>query len=171
MKTKDAIITAHRNMLAALDAMLAKAEGDARGDALLSARLADDMHPLATQIRFLCNMPGEAMARLIGIEYESSDDDPATLAIAREWIAATLDQINGWAEQEFLADDAAVELALPNAMTFDLTASQYVLEWALPQYYFHATTAYAILRKEGLPLGKADFVGYMFQYLRQPTQD
>ena len=54
-------------------------------------------------------------------------------------------------------------------MTFDLTAGEYVRDWAVPQYYFHSTTAYAILRKEGLDIGKADFVGYMVRYMRQPA--
>ncbi len=169
MDIKDAIVPAHRNMLATLDGLLTKAEADPRGDALLETRLAEDMHPLSTQVRFLCNMPGEAMSRLIGIEFASRDDDPASLAEARAWIAQTLAQIDEWSSQDFVAEDAMVELNIPNGMVFDLTAGEYVRDWALPQYYFHATAAYAILRKEGLELGKADFVGYMFGYLRQPA--
>ncbi len=169
MDISDAIVPAHRNMLATLDGLLTKAEADPRGDALLETRLAEDMHPLSTQVRFLCNMPGEAMSRLIGIEFASRDDDPASLAEARAWIAQTLAQIDEWSSQDFVAEDAMVELNIPNGMVFDLTAGQYVRDWALPQYYFHATAAYAILRKEGLELGKADFVGYMFGYLRQPA--
>ena len=53
-------------------------------------------------------------------------------------------------------------------MTFDLHTSSYVRDWALPQFYFHLMSAYAILRAAGVPLGKADYVGFMFQYLRQP---
>ncbi len=166
---KDTIIPTHLNMLGMLDGLIAKAEADSRGDALLAARLADDMHPLSTQIRFLCNMPGEAMARLIGIEYTSNEEDPQTLAEARERIAATRAEIEEWAKQEFIADDAMIELAIPNGMTFDLTAADYVRDWAVAQFYFHATTAYAILRSEGFAIGKADFVPYMFKYLRQPV--
>ncbi|MFN2099318.1 DUF1993 family protein [Altererythrobacter sp. MF3-039] len=169
MTLKDTIVSVHRNMLGTLDGLLAKAEGDPRGDALLASRLADDMHPLATQVRFLCNMPGEAMARLIGIEFTSSDDDPATLSDARKRVTATLGHIEEWSRQDFLAEDTAVDLSLPNGMAFDLTAAEYVRDWAVPQYYFHAATTYAILRKEGLEIGKADFVGYMFGYLRQPA--
>ena len=63
--------------------------------------------------------------------------------------------------------------ALPMGMIFDLTAEQYVRDWALPQFYFYVMTAYAILRAAGIDLGKADFVAHMFAYLRpgtMPTQ-
>ena len=56
--------------------------------------------------------------------------------------------------------------ALPQGMVFDLTAEQYIRDWALPQFYFHVMTAYAILRAQGIQLGKADYVGHMFAYLR-----
>ena len=59
--------------------------------------------------------------------------------------------------------------ALPQGMVFDLTAEQYVRDWALPQFYFHVMTAYAILRAQGVELGKADYVAHMFAYLRPGT--
>ena len=154
-------------MLGVLDGLLAKAETDPRGDALLDERLAEDMHPLATQVRFLVNMPGEAMARLTGLDWTSRDDDPATLADARAWVATAKEQLEQWASRDFIGDDEPVELAIPNGMTFDMSAAEYVRDWAIPQYYFHVTSAYAILRKAGLALGKADFVPYMMRYLRQ----
>ena len=54
-------------------------------------------------------------------------------------------------------------------MTFDLTAEQYARDWALPQFYFHVMTAYAILRAQGVALGKADYITHMFAYLRPST--
>ena len=59
--------------------------------------------------------------------------------------------------------------ALPAGMVFDLTAEQYARDWALPQFYFHLMIAYAILRAEGVDLGKADYVAHMFAYLRPGT--
>ena len=168
MPIKDQILPVWSQMLGTLDGLLAKAEAHDKGEALLEARLADDMHPLAVQVRFLCNMPGEAMARIGGIEFTSREDNPATLAEAREWIAARHKTIEDWSALEFVADDAPVELVLPNGMTFDLTAQEYVRDWALAQFYFHLTTAYAILRKEGLEIGKIDYVPYMLRYMRQP---
>jgi len=153
-------------MLGTLDGLLSKAEGDCRGNALMQARLAQDMHPLATQIRFVRDMPGEGMERLAGLDFTPREDDPVTVKDARERIANTLGDIETWAERTFAADDDAIELALSNGMTFDLTAAEYVRDWALPQYYFHVATAYAILRKEGIDIGKADYVPHMFRYVR-----
>lgn len=59
--------------------------------------------------------------------------------------------------------------ALPNGMIFDLTAEQYVRDWTLPQFYFHLMIAYAILRGNGIDLGKADYVTHMFAHLRPGT--
>ncbi len=58
---------------------------------------------------------------------------------------------------------------IPNGMIFDLTAEQYARDWALPQFYFHVMAAYAILRNQGVDLGKADYVAHMFQYIRPET--
>ncbi|UOR16185.1 DUF1993 domain-containing protein [Qipengyuania aquimaris] len=169
MTHKDLIVNVHLNMLGTLDGLLAKAATHEKGEALLGAKLADDMLPLSTQVRFLCNMPGEAMARLIGLDFTSREEDPETIAEAREMVAACKAEIEGWSQQDFVGEDEQVELVIPNGMAFDLTAGEYVRDWAVPQFYFHATTAYAILRSEGLEIGKADFVGYMFKYLRQPA--
>lgn len=168
MQTQDTLLTTYDNFLGSLDAWLAKA-AEHGGDALLTRKLADDMFPLSRQIRFVCNLPGEAMAGAAGVAYSSSDIDDETLGAARERIAATRALIKGSRETPFGADDAPVELSLANGMTFDLDTLSYVRDWALPQFYFHLMTAYAILRANGVPLGKADFVGYMFRYLRQPA--
>ena len=156
-------------MLGTRKGLRAKAAADPRGDALLDAKLADDMHPLAMQVRFLCNMVGEAMQRVAGIDFTSTEENPATLAEAQESIDATLAQLAEWEKLDFAADDAAQELTIPNGMTFDLTTYEYVRDWSVPQFYFHVMTAYAILRKEGLEIGKADFVPHMFRYIRQPS--
>jgi len=168
MRTNDILLATYDNMLASLDAWLAKAQ-EHGGDPLLAHKLADDMFSLSRQIRFVCNLPGEAMAGAAGVAYSSSDVDDDTLAAARERIGATRALVTGWRETPFGADDAPVALSLANGMTFDLETASYVRDWALPQFYFHLMSAYAILRAAGVPLGKADYVGYMFRYLRQPS--
>jgi len=170
MSIKHQTLPIWNQMLATVDGLLAKAEAHEKGEALLSATLAEDMHPLSTQIRFVCNMPGEAMVRIGGIEFISADDDPTSLADARARIAKTRDAIASWDGHEFVERDAAIELVLPNGMTFDMTAEEYVRDWAIAQFYFHVTTAYAILRKEGLAIGKIDYVPYMLRYMRQPAE-
>jgi hypothetical protein len=127
------------------------------------------MFPLATQLRFLCNMPGEALARLTGLAFTSSDVDPSTLAEARERIAAAKAMV---AEADLAIWPAAgdtVEFTLPNGMTFAMQAHEYCRDWSMPQFYFHLIAAYSILRAEGLAIGKIDYVGYMLKYMKQPA--
>ena len=169
MTTAETLLTTYTNMLGSLDGWLSKAADHPRGDALLEARLAEDMLPLARQIRFCCNLPGEAMNATSDVAFGTSDIDDATIAEARARIAATRAMIDGWREVTLAEDDAPVILSLANGMTFDLTTSGYARDWALPQFYFHLVTAYAILRSEGVQLGKVDYVGYMLAFMRQST--
>jgi len=62
--------------------------------------------------------------------------------------------------------DLAITIELPGGMTFDMAGEQYARDWALPQFYFHVVTAYAILRQQGVAIGKAEYVPHMFAYLR-----
>jgi hypothetical protein len=64
--------------------------------------------------------------------------------------------------------DTPFEVTLPMGLTFDLTREQFARDWALGQFYFHVMAAYAILRKDGVEIGKADYVPHMFAYLRAP---
>lgn len=168
MDTRQLLLSTYDNMLGSLDGWLAKAADHPRGNTLLEARLAEDMFPLARQIRFACNLPGEAMAAVSGVAFGPSDMDDTTLPAARERVAATRALIGGWRETRLAADDAPLALSLANGMTFDLTTEGYVRAWALPQFFFHVMTAYAILRSHGVPLGKVDYVGYMLAHMR-PT--
>lgn len=169
MQLNQFLLTTYDNMLGSLDSWLAKAAEHDAGDALLQSKLTEDMFPLSRQIRFACNLPGEAMAGAAGVAFSPSDIDDTTLSAARERVAATRSLIQGWRATPFGTDDAPVELSLANGMTFDLETESYVRDWALPQFYFHLMTAYAILRTAGVPLGKADYVGFMFRYIRQPA--
>ena len=65
--------------------------------------------------------------------------------------------------------DRMIAHELPMGMIFDLTGEQYARDWALPQFYFHVLTAYAILRAQGVELGKADYVAHMLPRLRQQS--
>lgn len=167
MDSSDLLLTTYENMLGALDSWLEKAEQEG-GDAVLQQRLAPDMFALARQVRFLCNLPGETLARVSDVSFASSEEDDMTLAAARERIARTRKQVAGWHGTRVQGASEMVQLALPVGLIFDLDTAAYLRDWALPQFYFHLVTAYAILRAAGVPLGKADYVGYMFRYLRQP---
>ena len=184
MTPPDLLVPTYLQMLEALSAWLAKGEAQRPGeqaDALLAARLAPDMFPLATQVRFACVQAQEGVFRLQGREFppalqalldegRGGGGRPGTIADAQARIAETLAVVEA-AAAEGIATEAEMPIAhsLPIGMTFDLTAERYARDWALPQFYFHLMTAYAILRAQGVELGKADYVAHMFAFLRPPA--
>lgn len=153
------------HMLGTLDGLLAKAAANG-GDALLAARLAPDMHPLATQVRFACSQVVTGLKRLSASDHGEDEADDATLAAARSRIAAVRLLASQTAAEAFLSADSPVEFTLPNGMSFAMTAAEYARDWAIPQFYFHVVAAYAILRQQGLAIGKADYVPYMSAYFK-----
>lgn len=183
MTLPDLLAPTYLQMLRALSAWLDKAEAQtppAQAEALLTARLAPDMFPLATQIRFACVQAHEGIARLrqqplpaaattLLEEGRNAAEHPGSLAEARARIAETLAAVEAAAAMPAIDPATPIAHALPQGMIFDLTAEQYARDWTLPQFYFHLMTAYAILRAQGVELGKADYVAHMFAYLRPGT--
>jgi hypothetical protein len=184
MTLTDLLIPTYRNMLGTLRGLLDKAEaqlGADAADALLSARLAPDMFPLATQVRFACVQAQEAPLRLLGEpldaiqpvldEGRNGGEHPGTLAESRARIdeaLAFLDTLPADALDQAPAEQP-ITLTLPMGLTFDLTREQFARDWAIGQFYFHVMAAYAILRANGVAIGKADYVPHMFAYLRQDS--
>ncbi|MBS9477513.1 DUF1993 domain-containing protein [Ancylobacter radicis] len=182
MSLSSLLLPTYRQMLTTLLALLDKAEQQMpeRAEALLAARLAPDMFPLASQIRFSAFQAQEATYRLRGeaipaglaavaAEGRAAGDTPGSLAEARARLREALSRLEALSAGAL--DDGAslpIALELPGGIAFDLTGEQYARDWALPQFYFHVVTAYAILRHEGVAIGKADYVPHMFAYLR-PT--
>jgi len=180
------LVPALANQLTAVSGWLDKAEAFAaqRGenpDTLLSLRLAPDMYPLTTQLRFLAFQAQEPVYKLRGeevpaevldVRQEGRDggDRPGTWAEARARVAeaAAFLAAVGPGELDARAGQPIAH-ALPMGMIFDMTAEQYVRDWALPQAAFHQMTTYAILRHAGVALGKVDYVPHMFAYLRPGT--
>lgn len=184
MSLTDLLVPTYRQMLGTLSGWLDKAREqmpDGAAEALLSRRLAPDMFPLATQIRFACVQAQEAVYRLRGEDFPASlatlldegrggGDHPGTIADARARIDETIALLDNLSPGALDADpERGIAHALPNGMIFDLTANQYARDWSLPQFYFHLMIAYAILRSEGVALGKADYVAHMLGYLRPGT--
>ncbi|WP_420794309.1 DUF1993 domain-containing protein [Sphingosinicella microcystinivorans] len=178
------LVPTYVQMLKALSGWLNKAQAqmpDDQAQALLSARLAPDMFPLSTQVRFACVQAQEGMFRLKGEAFPASIDvlldegrnaaeRPGSLADAQARINETIALVESLASEEFdESPERPIAHALPMGMIFDLTAEQYARDWAIPQFYFHVMAAYAILRSEGVDLGKADYVAHMFAYLRPGT--
>lgn len=168
MNLADFTLTSFEQMLGTFDHLLTKAEADPRGEALMGEKLAEDMNPLATQVRFTTHQVVNTLNRLTGTTLPTQDSDHATIAEARAHIAETRELIRNAQPEAFVADDTTVSFDLPNGMAFEMTAAEYVRDWSLPQFYFHIMTAYAILRKAGIPLGKADYVGYIARHAKRP---
>lgn len=178
------LVPTYTQMLKTLSGWLEKAQAELpamEADALLSARLAPDMFPLSTQIRFVCVQAQEAVFRLRGEAFPEALDElvnegrnageqPGSFADAQARIEQTIAMLQGLATDALdRAFDVPIAHEIPNGMIFDLTAEQYARDWALPQFYFHLMTAYAILRSKKVALGKADYVSHMFAYLRPET--
>lgn len=169
MSYATAALATYANMLGTLDTLVTKAEGHEKGEAMLQARLAEDMFPLHTQIRFTLDQVVTALKRLGTLDLASDDSEITTFAEAHKRIAATQALVAGTDPATWPASGDTVEFTLPNNMTFAMQAHEYCRDWATPQFYFHLMAAYAILRMEGVQVGKIDYVGHMMKYMKQPA--
>ena len=149
-----------------LSAVLKKAASSAkeRGIAprvLLHARLAPDMFPLVRQVQIVTDNAKGCCARLTGTQppvFKDGDDDFAQLD---KRIKDTIKFIRGLKKQQFEGPTGRpVEMIVPIG-SLHFAAMDYVQGWAFPNFYFHFTTAYNILRHNGVNVGKADFLGWV----------
>jgi uncharacterized protein len=150
-------------------------------DLMLSWQLAPDMYPLSGQIRFACFLAREPHFRLQGLPLPapllavresgwSSNERPGTLAEAKALLAETVAVFDPSHRPCFATKlDRLLALELPDGHIFDLTDAEYIRDWAVPPFYFHVNTAYAIFRANGVNLGKQDYALQMFKYLRPLT--
>ena len=154
-----------KQMLGGLAAILAKAEAHAvqkqiEPAALIQARLFPDMFPLGRQVQIACDFARGVSARLAGAEVPKYDDSEQSFEELRGLIARSIDFIDGFSATQF-ADAAQREIVTrpgtPKERRFD--GQSYLLSYGLPQFFFHVTTAYALLRHNGLEIGKRDYMG------------
>jgi hypothetical protein len=150
--------------LEALDAILDKAAAYCQArkiepDALLTARLYPDMYTFKKQVQSACDFAKLSVGRLAGLTPPVHDDSEKTFADLKRRIAETLAVLaDAKAEpMEAAADKPFTIKAGPRELNF--TGREYLLHFALPNFYFHCTTAYAILRQSGVEIGKRDFLG------------
>lgn len=147
-------------MLAWLDK--AQAHAEARkfsADNYLGLRLAPDMLPFTKQIQIACDMSKGCVARLAGIEVPSWPDDETTLEALRARIRRTLDYVQGFApEQIDGSDEREIVLPMRSGDPLRFGGEFYLKHYVLPNFFFHATTSYALLRHAGVDLGKRDFL-------------
>lgn len=149
------------NMLGTLDHIASKAEEAGIADDALATKLTDDMFPLELQFRVALNQVLLALNQVGGKTVPLEEVAYQSFAQIRERITvirAQIDQseLSAWAEA-----NAVVDLTLPNGVRFVMSAEADIRDWIMPNFYFHVTMAYALLRKAGLTIGKMDFLPHM----------
>jgi len=127
---------------------------------LLQARLAPDMFPFVRQVQATCDSAKFAAARLAGKEAPSHPDTEQTVDELKQRIASVVAYLDGFSAKDFEGTDDRV-VALPRWEGKSLTATTYFVEHAQPNFYFHYTTAYALLRHNGVEVGKRDYLGQL----------
>jgi hypothetical protein len=148
------------NMSAILDKAAAHAAAKKIDSAVVGQlRLFPDMHPLSRQVQIACDTAKGAAARLAGIEAPKHEDTETTLPELKARIAKTVDFLKTVSADKTAGDDnRTIELKFPSG-SMKFTAVSYVNDFVLPNFYFHASMVYALLRKGGLEIGKRDFLG------------
>ncbi|WP_454721208.1 MULTISPECIES: DUF1993 domain-containing protein [Cupriavidus] len=153
-------LRAFGNLSAILDkgAAFAQAQGMDPSD-LIQTRLVADMDPLPAQVQRASDSAKGCAARLAGIEMPSFADNETTFPELQDRIARTVAFLKTIQPAQLEGSDTrTVELKLrPEPVTFD--GKSYLLGFALPNFFFHVTTAYDILRHKGVPIGKRDYLG------------
>jgi hypothetical protein len=126
---------------------------------LAQSRLYPDMHPLTRQVQIACDTAKGAAARLANVDVPKHEDTETTLDELKQRIAKTLDFLKTvTAAQVNSAESRTIEIKFPNG-AWKFTAVAYITDFVLPNFYFHVSMVYALLRKSGVEIGKTDFLG------------
>jgi hypothetical protein len=159
----EASVPVFRARLTALSNVLRKGQANAEERKIdeavfLSARLAPDMLPLTGQIQIASDNAKGAASRIAGREILRFEDNEKTFADLQARITKTIELLDTFKPEEIDgSEDRVIEMKL-GSREMKFTGMQYLLHFAMPNFYFHVTTAYAILRHNGVPLGKPDFL-------------
>lgn len=127
-------------------------------DTLITARLAPDMYSLVKQVQIACDTAKGTAARLVGREPPKHDDNEKTFNELRERLRTVLSYLGTFKPEEFKGCEDR-RITLPWAPGKWMHGGEYITQMATPNFYFHLTTAYAILRHNGVDIGKMDFLG------------
>ncbi len=160
-----ASVPVFKQLLTALSDVLTKAEAHAEARkidpaVLLQTRLYPDMFPLVRQVQIACDFAKSVPARLAGVEVPAYEDNEQSFAELQARITKTLALINGLSAAQ-IDGSAALEIVLRPGTPKEkkLDGQTYLLAYGLPQFFFHVTTTYALLRHNGVEIGKRDFMG------------
>jgi hypothetical protein len=157
------IVLEMKKLLGSLDTCLEKAAAHAAAkkydpSVLLQSRLAPDMVPLIRQVQIVCDQAKYAASRAAGKDTPSHPDTEQTIDEIRARIATVIAYLGEFSGSDFDGAGART-ISLPRWEGKSMTATDYVIEHAMPNFFFHCTTAYAILRHNGVDIGKRDFLG------------
>lgn len=158
------------DMLGTLDGLVAKAQSAGLGDDVLEARLAEDMFHLELQLRVALNQALLALQQVGGEAVPLETEAYRSLEEVRERIAAVRSRVEASDTSSWLAPDDEVDLTLPNGVRLVMSAEEDIRDWILPNFYFHVTMAYALLRRAGLEIGKMDFLLHMERHIVPSTR-
>jgi len=160
-----ATILASKHALDDLTHLIDIAEKQPNASTLPSARLAEDMRPFSSQIHLTAQAIERLLCRLSHLEHVPVEDTIATYDDMRQRIASTHAELNG-VDREAInkAGDESAPTPLTPQMTVDMTGAAFAMGASMPNIFFHLSIAYAILRKEGVPLGKWDYIQPFMQY-------
>lgn len=160
----DASVPVFKQILTSLSALIDKAEAHATEKkiepaALLQARLYPDMFPFTRQVQVACDFAKGCCARLAGVDVPRYEDTEQSFADLKERIATTIDFISSLPQDGVEASAQRDISTSSGANAKQFKGQVYLLHYALPHFYFHATTAYGLLRHNGVEVGKKDFIG------------
>jgi hypothetical protein len=160
----DASVPVFVRVLRNLDQVLAKGEAHAREkgaepDTLLQSRLIFDMLPLVRQVLIETDMATRGASRLAAQEPRSFEDNQTTFEQLHARIAAAIAHLQGFTAEQFAGSETRAITVKSRRGELKFDGQTYLLAYVLPNLYFHATTAYNLLRQAGAPIGKADFLG------------
>ena len=158
-----ASVPAFQRALRNLKHILAKGEAHARErgvapDGLLELRLIDDMLPLSRQVQIACDMAKNGAARLAGRQPPVMPDDETSLAQLQARIDRVLEYLQGVDAAEIDGHEGREIVLAMRTGELRFNGQDYLTTFVLPNLYFHVTVAYALLRAQGAPLGKTDFI-------------
>jgi hypothetical protein len=129
---------------------------------IVGLRLAPDQFAFARQVQAACDSAKAAASRLSGKEAPAHPDTETTLAELRLRVQSVIAYLDGFSAKDF--DEAAARtITQPRWEGKTMTGADYFVEHAMPNFYFHLTTAYALLRHNGVPVGKRDYLGKLTQ--------
>jgi hypothetical protein len=148
-------------MLGTLDHLVSKAQEAGMTDDVLAEKLTEDMFPLELQFRVALNQVLLALNQVAGKTVPLEEAPYRSLAEVRDRIAAVRSEVDQADPVEWADPDATVDLTLPNGVRFLMSSEQDIRDWIMPNFYFHVTMAYALLRNAGLAVGKMDFLTHM----------